>query len=260
MRDCTILIPVINEIQQLKGSLEAIGEFEPDVKIIIANQTGRELWFNDKNIEVVSYPKHSYGYSIDRCIGMVDTEWFCTMDADCFPISPDFLRKPISILKERCATFAGSDTGLSIAYPKLGKFLAINNWFRVSRTETTKLLSGVYGFARNEDSSVKHDEWADDGVYANRALGDEKKVVLPITRAIGMTPKQGLYGIVLDELVFHMVFGNTRTLMSDEQMKNELGADYLQLLQRIEQGGLTKELRQELVAMAKPINYKVDYP
>ena len=60
MITCTILIPIVNEIEFLKGCISQIKKFEhPEIKskIIIADQSNGDiivdLYKNDKNITII---------------------------------------------------------------------------------------------------------------------------------------------------------------------------------------------------------------
>jgi hypothetical protein len=69
-------------------------------------------------------------------------------------------------------------------------------------------------------------------------------------KIIGKTPNLGVYGMVIDDLVFHMVFGQT----NEECGINNLGNDYASLNREINENGLTDEMIEKLLSLAKTEN------
>lgn len=98
----------------------------------------------------------------------------------------------------------------------------------------------------------------DNGVVA-QWYSDQKgygpKLSIPVTSQVGCTKKMGIYGMVLDNLVFHMVFGYGQEWIQD--MMDVLGPDYLELRSKIERGELSEEMIKNLIdkSVKRPDSY-----
>ena len=95
----------------------------------------------------------------------------------------------------------------------------------------------------------------DDGVMANWyadhiCMGN--KIGMPITGYVGKTNEVGLYGMVVDNKVFHFVCGG-QILNMPEPRKTEIwGKEYLDLFYRVYNNGLNDSEIEELLLMVKP--------
>jgi hypothetical protein len=272
MNSCTILIPHVNTPHLVIGAINQIKKLTKNVdyEVVVADQSDEaihksllEKYKNDERIKVIKLNRVDAGYPIDVVSRSSTKEYFCTLDADAFPIHPNWLYLPIQLLKEFNLSFVGQDTGLGHhpAYAFDGEFCHLNNYFRVSKTETAKLLSETAGFCRvqhqhrtglkYEDVNWKLDH-ADNGVLAQwysdkKSLGG--KVGLALNKILGMTNEFGVYGMCIDDLVFHFVFGYHPDTINDA--KKSLGNQYLDLENRIKSTGLTEEIIEELIASLK---------
>lgn len=102
------------------------------------------------------------------------------------------------------------------------------------------------------------DSWGskpcDNGVVA-QWYADQKgygpKISIPLTSCVGSTPKMGIYGMVIDDLVFHMVFGYGEDWITD--MQGTLGDEYLALRRRIVDGGLDEGAVRGLIAKSRKL-------
>lgn len=273
MNSCTILIPHVNTPHLIEGSIRQIKKYthNVDYEVIIADQSDSHIheslvqkYKNDDRIKVLKLNRVDAGYPIDVIARSSSKEFLCTLDADAFPIHKNWLYLPIQLIKEFNLSFVGQDTGLGHhpAYAFDGEFCHLNNYFRVSKTETAKFLSESAGFCRVQHQhrtglSFQKIGWkldhADNGVLAQwysdkKSLGG--KVGLSLNKILGMTNEFGVYGMCIDDLVFHFVFGYHPDTITDA--KKSLGNDYLSLEQKIKDEGLTDENIDKLLSSLKP--------
>jgi hypothetical protein len=267
----TVCIPVCYELEFLKGSIKQIMKYkhaEIDYEIIICDQTNEEmskkiheLYQDVPEIKIVKTPRIDAGYPIDIAVRMAKGEYFCTLDADAFPISDLWLYLPVKLIEKFNFSFVGKESGLHLSYVnQLGEYYHLNNYYRVSRTDLAKKISEEIGFIRPQNKArvdLKYEKniyvSCDNGVMAQWYSDTEKmgpKFCLMMDKIIGKTPNLGVYGMVIDDLVFHMVFGQT----NEECGINNLGDDYASLNREINENGLTDEMIEKLLSLAKTEN------
>jgi hypothetical protein len=267
----TICIPVCYELEFLKGSIRQIMKHrheEIDYEIIICDQTNDEmsqkindLYKDNPEIKIVKIPRVDAGYPIDIAVRMASGEYFCTLDADAFPISNLWLYLPVKLIEKFNFSFIGKESGLHHSYTQqLGEYLHLNNYYRISRTDVAKKISEEIGFIRPQNKSRVNLTYeknvhisCDNGVLAQWYSDTEKmgpKLCLMMDKIIGKTPELGVYGMVIDDLVFHMVFGQT----NEECGINNLGNGYASLNREINENGLTDEMIEKLLSLAKTEN------
>ena len=265
----TICIPVCFEIPFLEGALRQIKKYKHpniDHEVLIMNQTD-EKWHNKINglaqeygAKVINMPRIDAGYPIDVAVRIANGEYFCTLDADAFPISFNWLNLPIQLIKKFGFSFVGKESGLHLAYKdSLGEYFHLNNYYRVSKTSTAKFLSEKIGFIRQQNKNRAELKYeindvnvsCDNGVLAQWLSDKENlgpKLSLKMDKVIGKTPHMGVYGMVIDDLVFHMVFGQTN------EEYGYLNQEYQELSNRIYSNGLTEEMIDLLLSKAKTEN------
>lgn len=267
----TVCIPVCYELEFLKGSIRQIMKHkhdEIDYEIIICDQSDEQmsneinrLFGNVSEIKIVKIPRIDAGYPIDVASRMAKGEYFCTLDADAFPISDLWLYLPVKLIEKYNFSFVGKESGLHYSYEsQLGKYFHLNNYYRISKTEIAKKISEEVGFIRPQNkhrSNLPYNKnvnvGCDNGVIAqwysdNQKLGP--KFCLMMDKIIGKTPHLGVYGMIIDDLVFHMVFGQT----NEECGINNLGDGYVELNKEINQNGLTDEMIERLLSLSKTEN------
>jgi hypothetical protein len=241
---------------------------EIDYEIIICDQTNEEmskkiheLYQNVPEIKIVKIPRIDAGYPIDIAVRMAKGKYYCTLDADAFPISDLWLYLPVKLIEKFNFSFVGKESGLHLSYVnQLGEYYHLNNYYRVSRTDLAKKISEEIGFIRPQNKArvdLKYEKniyvSCDNGVMAQWYSDTEKmgpKFCLMMDKIIGKTPNLGVYGMVIDNLVFHMVFGQT----NEECGINNLGDDYASLNREINENGLTDEMIEKLLSLAKTEN------
>jgi hypothetical protein len=266
----TVCIPVCYELEFLKGSINQIMKHrhdEIDYEIIICDQTNPEmsseidkLYSNNPEIKIVKIPRIDAGYPIDIAARMANGEYFCTLDADAFPISNLWLYLPVKLIEKFNFTFVGKESGLHHSYKQLGDYFHLNNYYRVSRTDVAKKISEDIGFIRPQNKHRANLTYyknvpigCDNGVLAQWYSDSEKmgpKLCLMMDKIIGKTPHLGVYGMIIDDLVFHMVFGQT----NEECGINNLGDNYVLLNKEINENGLTDEIINKLISLSKTEN------
>lgn len=267
----TICIPVCYEIEFLKGSIKQIFKHkhdEIDYEIIICDQMNEkmsneinELYKNISEIKIIKLPRIDAGYPIDIAVRMAKGEYFCTLDADAFPISNLWLYLPIKLIEKYGFSFIGKESGLHLSYTNLGNYFHLNNYYRISKTDIAKKISEEVGFIRPQNknrSELKYNKdiniSCDNGVLAQwysdiNNMGP--KLCLMMDKIIGKTPTLGVYGMIIDDLVFHMVFGQTN---EENGGLNSLGNDYYVLNNEIITNGLSDEIIEKLLSLSKTEN------
>jgi len=264
----TVCVPVCFEFEFLKGTIREIQKNkhpEIDYEIIICDQTSpdmsekiHELYKNEEDIKVVKVKRIDAGYPLDVAVRMAKGEYFCSLDVDAFPISNLWLYLPIKLIEKFGLSFIGKETRLHDHYSaNLGPFFHLNNYFRISKTDIAKKISEDVGFIRPTNKSHAEIEYknveipmfCDNGVIAqwySDYINAGPKLSLTMNRIIGITPAMGVYGMVIDDLVFHMVFGQTK----EEYGIGALGNDYSILNNEINQNGLTEDLVEKLLSLS----------
>lgn len=257
----TVCIPFCFEREFLIGSLNQIFKHrheEIDYEIILCDQAEphlskeiSDLYGDNKEIKIIKIPRIDAGYPIDIAARMAKGEYFCSLDADAFPVSNKWLWLPIKLIEKYGFSFIGKTSHLHQSYPHIGEFSHINNYYRISKTEIARKCSENIGFIRPQNKSKSGlsfvDEsknyWSsptDNGVMAQWYADKEKlgpKLSLSLTKVLGRL-SIGLYGMVIDDLVFHMVFGQT----IEENHSKRFSSDYINLLNRIKTEGLTDSI------------------
>jgi len=267
MYGCSIIVPHVGTLYYLKFCIDQIRKYqhsEIPQEIIIADQSSepvfqeiQNLYGDARDIRILQLPQIDAGYPIDMGLTVATYDFYCSLDCDAFPIHRNWLYVPIKLIEKYDLSFVGTNSGLELSYKQKGKFFHINNFYRICRTDLARELSETVGFMRPGDRYrvgfvPKDDSWgdlaADNGVVAQwytdqKKLGD--KMTLEIRSYVGFTSKMGLYGINVDDLIFHMVFGWGEEWIQD--MHETLGSDYLQLRERMKHEGLSEDLIRELI-------------
>lgn len=272
----TVCIPICHETYFLNGSIREMLKHKHenvDYEILVMDQTVgqntrkvEEICYQYDEVKVVKTKKIDAGYPLDIGARMAKGEYFCSLDADAFPVHKNWLNLPIKIIEKFGVSFVGNQTGLQNSYEQFN-FLHINNYYRVSTTEVARKISEEIGFIRpqnkpNADIAYNRpniiEGFADNGVQAQIFADQEgygPKFSVPIDTFIGRTPQMGIYGMILGGLVFHMVFGQT----IQEYHPSWLGEDYFRLLKKIHDTTLTEELAKELVSLSSDDNHDFFY-
>lgn len=276
MYRCSVLVPHVDTLDYLKFCVEQIRKYiHPEIlqEIVIIDQSKeaiyqeiQKLYSNSPDIRLIHIPKIDHGHAIDTGLQYAQYEYYVSLDCDAFPIHKNWLYVPIKLIEKYNLSFVGTNTGLEISYKNKGQFFHINNNFYVARTALGKEISKAVGFIRPSNRSragfIPLDEsWgksdADNGVVAQwyvdqRKLGD--KLTLEFTSHAGVSNKMGLFGIVIDDLVFHLVFGYGEDWIRD--MNDILGPDYLQLRDKMKSEGLSEELLRKIIANSTKLSRK----
>lgn len=265
---CTILIPACTQFEAnfVLYSLKQIDKYrhpEIEQEIIIADQTESDVFVNListlptrllKEIRIITMPRIDAGYPIGEGARHATGEYFCSLDADAFPIHRNWLYMPIKLIEKYGLSFVGKQTGLHMHpdYKANGNFFHINNYFRVSYTRTARRCAEEVGFMRYEHREKAgftpsvNTNWkthCDNGVIAQWYSDMAKmgtKVSLALTKCVGITNEMGLYGMIIDDLVFHLVFGFSEQWVTDQQ--KTLGSDWLAWKERMNTEGMDKTL------------------
>lgn len=135
----------------------------------------KELWQGDRKISLIPVNRANkripdVGQLLDIGLSHVKEQYTAMIDADVFPMHPDWVSFPIYLLEKYGCSSVGSDTGLSAAYLNKVKgnwnnskeylrrqafglydnswFTCTNNFFRVARTADAKVVSALVGYRR----------------------------------------------------------------------------------------------------------------
>lgn len=275
MYSCTVLIPIVKEFEFLKISISQIKKFDNKnvlIKIIIADQTDEDihdkilqLYENDAQIKIMRIKKIDCGYPIDKGLEICESDYFCSLDCDAFPISDLWLYLPIKLIEKFNFSFVGKETHLQDSYVQFGNFMILNNFYRISKTNIAKEISKKVGFVmpinHNKAEFIPEvktwtDISCDNGVVANlycdiNDYGD--KLSLKMNRIIGETPGMGVYGMIIEDLVFHMVFGYSESWITN--ISGILGDDFINLKNKVQQDLDTEIIINHLLELSKDINF-----
>ena len=270
---CTILIFHYESFEFLCGCMSQIKRFtHPDIDqhIIIADQSGvythRKVHYtfsSVENVTVIRMPQLDSGYAVD-CVFRnmnIQTEYFCTLDCDAFPISNNWLRTPIELIKEYGYSFVGGHAGIDDVYKEHGEMFCMNQFYRVGTTEMYKKLSMEAGFVRFTDRDIAGFNYAETGWEGYADCGvvahwhEDKttcnnKLGLAIKKKIGIANGHRI-GVIVDDLVFHL--GHSYNRLNIQDPNQVLGDTYMGWIKKIEQDGLTKKTINELVAQASDV-------
>jgi len=249
----SIAIPICwpEEITFLRANISHIEKFtHPQVEsqVIICDQTGTEAIKAEfgGRYYVLQMPRIDAGFPIDKSLEVADGEYHLSLDVDCVPMHHAWLYAPIKVLdKYTDIIMVGKATGLHNHhdYAKHGTFFHINNYLRYMRTEQARYVSRQVGFLRPENrpkanfypvADFSFEANCDNGVRANSftdRMGMGKKFSIAMNQVLGNTHEMGVFGMVLDELVFHMVFSSSKDWISDKT--KTLGEEYLKWYSRI---------------------------
>lgn len=261
-------------------------------KIIISEQSCEDTYNkvvmefgNNDDITIVRMKAICSGYAIDYIIRFVDlkTEYICCLDCDAFPINKNWLYAPIKLIQENNFSFVGhhADEGrvsgwksFEDAYSKYGNYFHVAQCFRVGKKEDFEHLSLNAGFTKAvnfrdwiEFKAFPNKEWfevakergldgyADSGVIAHwweDRTTRNNKFTFAETACLGIAPKQGRYGRVFDNMVFHLMFSFNHTQLGGAKEEN-MGNDYMKWIEKIN-NGFTDELINEMLKAVNPIN------
>jgi glycosyltransferase involved in cell wall biosynthesis len=216
------------------------------------------------------------GLLLDMGLDHVDTQYVAMIDADVVPLAPDWLSFPVWLLNELNCSSVGTDTGLANAYtyapgarwwrgkaglaPRAGtydnaRWTCTNNFFRVMRTATAKVVAREIGFTRANYPPgtgwkvFKHlarrlppinrrypylPGGEDNGVAANHFIDANRlgpKFNIPLTSYIGLTTRDGAFGQNICGLLFHFAL-STRALSDERREVEDAGGEYHAWLKR----------------------------
>jgi len=266
----TVAIPYVEEFPFLVASLREIqrlAHLEIETEVIVVDQSGTD----DLNSTIAQYQnvKHvktnriDAGYPLEVAARQASGQYFCSLDADAFPISSKWLYLPVKLIEEFGLSFVGKNTGLHVPYAHAGPFFHINNYYRVCKTSLAKSLAERVGFCRYrnrdrtgfvyQDLVPTFDADCDNGVVSqwfSDQINAGPKLSLALNKILGMTTTQGVFGMTIDDMIFHFVFGFGREWIKDFQV--ELGTDYLYWRDKIYRDGVSPEMVEEIKASLKP--------
>lgn len=255
---CTVAVPHVDTPHLLRCCLHNILYYshpDIDVDVIVIDQSQPAIKaavkaeFDGKSdangrtpIKVIDAPRLDAGYPLDVAVKEATGEFFCSLDCDCWPITPSWLAIPIEQVHRYNLSFAGCDCDLHKAYPHLGPTPIINNFFRVSRTDLAHEASDRVGFMRPQHRAAAGmpsefpwpTQWHDNGVAANWYVAnkypEKKPLGIPVTRHLGNAHDRAdccVYGIIVGELVFHLGYGFHPDTVGDAV--KQLGQKFLDL-------------------------------
>lgn len=267
MYGCSIVIPHVNTLYFLKFCVEQIRKYRhPEVgqEIIICDQSSepvfdeiRSLYGQDPQIQLVRLPKSSHGYAIDMGVKNAKHGFFCTLDSDAFPIHRNWLYLPLRLMDKYGFSSVGHDSGMAMSYRQKGEFIHLGNDFHITRTDLAIQLSETVGFMRPEewerfgfipkDNSWGND-WADSGVVAQwysdqKKLGD--KLSLKLTSYVGHVKSGGIFGLVYEDLVFHLGYGSAEVYL--QNLNEMLGSDFWMQRENMRIAGVSEPLIRSLI-------------
>ena len=271
----TVAIPHADTPWFLRACLESIAAQqhpEIELEVLVADQTRDDKLHKEVCAVVAAsavptklvYCRHlGSGSGLDRLLKFSTGEYFCSLDCDAWPIHKNWLWMPVQLVNEGVAQWVGNDTGLALGYKEKGDFVHLNNYYRVSKTDMARDVSRAVGFirwdSRWEIGFVASDYYweslggtvkCDNGVVAMHHTRNHTKLHLPITRYLGATPQVGIYGMVIDDLVFHLVFA--RNFLQAQDPLAAFGPDFCGLYKRLSSEPITRATVEYLVNETRP--------
>lgn len=281
MKSCTIVIPHLETLDFLRACIRWV-EYQKNSKI------HQEIIIVDDNSQDGSYQQilkdygakyrilqtfrrdktQNVGFALDLASQFINTDYVCTIDADCIPMSDQWLIKPIEKV-DSGFFFVGRNSGHDVPYmdymknnPDKQKFIIIDNCYRVCTTANYKLIAKTCSFQLRHYDAIDHYlstytpfiGKADNGVAANYyvyTVLKQKSYPYGIPRCIGVTPTEGSFGQSIEDLLFHMALA-TRFLSKTRKNLNTVGAHYESYLKQIAKYGLTDELVSKMFSDLKP--------
>lgn len=270
----TVIIPVLNELKLLEYQFYQFEKCKHELiiqKNIIVFQGGDADFDTINNLysekaTIIRTPPYQSGYAIDIALKQCTTKYATILDADAFPFSKNWLYKPIMLLEKYGFFCVGIETGLHHSYGHMGNFFCINNNYETFNADSAKLISEAVGWSNStarkhlefENKSFWGDVYADNGVIA-QAYADQShinfgdKMSLPITHNIGLTATMGIYGFVIDNMVFHFVFGSHMAENKDV-LQSRYGDEYVDFLKFVEAAPVNDETISKILSMIQPKN------
>ena len=269
--DVTVCIPHVDSFPLLRSCLRHVKHFQDprySTQVLVADQSNdnvhdqvRDLCSKHEDVKLMRFKPISHGHALDMGVREADGEYLVTLDCDAMPIHKNWLHVPIQLVK-RGYCMVGNCSGLQIHYRDLGNFTVINNWFRAMKTDVARELSRSCGFMRPEDwrragfNPVGDLNWpegrnCDNGVIANmyaERKGMGNKLSLRLSGHLGRIPKGWMYGIIIEDLVLHMVFCN--------KISRDLGKDFFRDLMVVTGGSVETVLdlvRNEANVLSGPV-------
>ena len=286
--DCVIIVYNYESIHFLRICIKQIRKHKHskiNQHIIISEQSSEES-YNEvvrefghcDDITIVKMKTICSGYAIDYIMRYVDiidkSNYICTIDVDAFPIHNNWLYIPIKLIEDHGFEFVGAHVEVESencnhktfesAYKEHGLFYLVASWYRVSKTEKIKnmaieagftsfhkrhLIDGLFNFKNNEWSG-----WADVGVVAfwwdDKYNKNNNKFTFAFEKCLGVAPKEGRYGVLIDDLLFHFAFSYNHTQVGNQQ--ESLGSEYLRFMDKIKSGNFEVD---EIVNSLKPLKY-----
>lgn len=242
MYNCLVVVPhytKFDNITFVKTCVNQINKhIHPETNVTICVVDQCEEYIKSKvhnalkdipNVKIIDGQAIDAGYPLDLAIEYFKNEnfdYFCSLDADAFVISNLFLYLPILLIEKFGYSYVGSSTDLvhwgyyEQAKDFYDEWLHINNYYRVSKFSTALKCSEDVGFIRIsnrqkvnktyvETPFEKNIEWADNGVIAqwySDYINQGDKLSLEIITRAGLG-KDGIFGMNIENLVFHVVFG-----------------------------------------------------
>lgn len=290
---CTILIFNYESLPYLRIAINQIRKHRHpliDQHIIISEQSSDRVYAKvisefgaDPDITIAPMRQTCSGYAIDYVLRFIpiDTEFFCTLDVDAFPIHDNWLYTSIKLLQDHELTFVGLHSQIERWYMenqgRTQPFFIMGPCYSVGRTADYKDLAMKEGYTKHFDRhkinglfDFSHETWgqgySDDGVAANwyeDTQFNHKKFSYGVTGRMGVTPKEGEYGRVIGNIVMHICFSFTASLHGDN-IESAFGREYLDWVKRIEALTPDQAVKEMLAAVQymstlQPMEYWSDW-
>ena len=191
--------------------------------ILIADQSENptpvdNFFHRHRDVTVYHMEARGCGYGLQWILDHVKitSEYLVTMECDAFPVSDQWISTPIRLLNEFDLTWVGLRAEIESYYKK--HYFHMGTCWKVGRTKDYHLAGPSYANSQGFDNTVQAQVWEDENYQ-------RKKLSLPVTGRVGITPTEGEYGRLIGNLVMHFCLSYTSTLHASR--KAALGKDYL---------------------------------
>ena len=261
MYKCLVIIPhytiPADNLCFLRTCVSMINEHNHpslNVEICIVEQSCKDIY--DKvikflsdinNVNIITCKAIDAGYPIDVALNYYrdkNMDYVCTLDADCFPVNNLYFYLPIKLIERYNYSYVGSGTDLCYwgylekiqkMIPNQKNWHHINNYYRISKFQTALKCSDDVGFMRINNryqidkkfvkTPIDNLAHCDNGVIAQwyaDYINQGDKLSLEITTRSGLG-ENGIFGMNIENLVYHVVFGYSLITFLSYKDKTQLG-------------------------------------
>jgi hypothetical protein len=268
MTKCLVIVPHFSKFRNISFVKTCVHQLvkhqhpDLDTTICVVDQCADPIKSDVKNalnglpnVAVLDCVGIDAGYPIDFALDYYrddEFDYVCTLDADAFVVNNSYFHLPIQLIRRFGFSYVGHSTDFAhwCYCPKVGEeWMHINNYYRVSSFQDALECSDKIGFMRVQNRSRRPEpktfvktifedkvDWVDNGVIAQwyaKQIDQGPKLSLALKSVAG-TSKNGIYGMNIENTVFHVVFGFTEIdVGTGEYYKNAIDEQIRQFHEKL---------------------------